>query len=155
MVKSSRTRTASVIKNALCVNTRSQTLIKKAIQTSKECYRLALEADMKRKQSEKQTVSLQIQVSILTTEVKRLKELKPDDARVRVRLNRFLGDTDTKNNNTIKGALQRARRGECNPDKMHQKTKRLLKESKRWDDAVKLYRYSKSGSPMYKLINIS
>jgi hypothetical protein len=115
---------------------------------------MAVEANMKLQKSEKQTVSLQVQVSILTTEVKRLKELKPDDARVRVRLNRILGDTDTKNKKTIKGALQRARRGECDPDRMQKKTQCLLKESKRWDDAVKLYRYSKSGSPMSKLISV-
>ena len=154
MVKSSRTRTASVIKSALCINTRSQTLIKKAMQTSKECYKMAVEANMKLHKSEKQAVSLQVQVSILTTEVKRLKELKPDDARVRIRLNRLLGDTDTKNNKTIKGALQRARRGECDPNKMQRKTQLLLKESKKWDDAVRLYRYSKSGSPMSKLISV-
>ena len=154
MVKTSRTRTTSVIKNALSVNTRSQTLIKKAIQTSRECFRLALEADMKRKQSEKQTVSLQIQVSILTTEVKRLKELNPDDARVRVKLNKFINKSDQDNKKTVIGALQRARRG-CDPEKMQRKTKHLLKDVyKKWDDAVKLYKYSKSGSPMYKLIKI-
>ena len=93
----------------------------------------------------------------LREENKKLKELKNDRsevAKLRTKLSIHRNDKDDKDSKTIRGALERARRGTQNPLKMQQRTKTLLKKVGKWEEVNKLYNLSKRSTPI-KSIGLS
>lgn len=93
----------------------------------------------------------------LREENRKLKELKVDQgevAKLRTKLNFHRNDRDDKDSKTIRGALERARRGTQDPLKMQQRTKALLKEAGKWEEVKKLYSCSKRSTPI-KSISLS
>jgi len=94
-----------------------------------------------------------IEIQKLRMENLKLKR-KEDVSVFRKKINHYTNDIDAKNKKTIVNAIKRARSGIQNPQKMQQRTKQLLHKVNKWDDVVKLYKYSRMSGPI-KSIGIS